>query len=134
MKVDGACHCGRITYEAEVDPQKVGMCNCTDCQILSGAPYRVTVQAVGETFRVLTGQPKAYIKTAESGAKRKHGFCGDCGTPIYATSLDDKPATYGLRVGGLRQRAELPPQRQIWCKSALAWSRDVSGVPGHERQ
>ncbi|CCV10081.1 hypothetical protein MESS4_120202 [Mesorhizobium sp. STM 4661] len=26
MKVDGGCHCGAITYEAEVDPEKVSIC------------------------------------------------------------------------------------------------------------
>jgi len=31
MKVQGACHCGRIKYEAEVDPERVSLCNCTDC-------------------------------------------------------------------------------------------------------
>jgi hypothetical protein len=32
LKVEGSCHCGQITYEAEVDPDRVGLCNCTDCQ------------------------------------------------------------------------------------------------------
>jgi hypothetical protein len=25
MKIDGACHCGKITYEAEVDPERARM-------------------------------------------------------------------------------------------------------------
>ena len=33
MKVHGSCHCGQITYEADVDPERVGLCNCTDCQV-----------------------------------------------------------------------------------------------------
>ena len=40
MKVDGGCHCGFITYEAEIDPEKVMICNCTDCQRLSGSSFR----------------------------------------------------------------------------------------------
>lgn len=31
MRVTGACQCGAIRYEAEVDPQAVGICHCTDC-------------------------------------------------------------------------------------------------------
>jgi len=27
MKIDGGCHCGYITYEAEADPEKVGICH-----------------------------------------------------------------------------------------------------------
>ncbi len=32
MKVDGACHCGRITFTGDVDPGEVSICHCTDCQ------------------------------------------------------------------------------------------------------
>ena len=86
MKIDGACHCGAITYEAEIDPAGVRLCHCTDCQTLSGSAFRVTVSAADGSFVLLSGEPTIYIKTAESGAKRAHAFCEDCGTPIYATS------------------------------------------------
>jgi len=134
MKVQGSCHCGRIRYEAEIDPAKVGICNCTDCQVLTGSAYRVSVPAPREGFRLLSGAPKTYIKTADSGTKRAHSFCPDCGTPAYACALGDNPPSYSLRVGCLQQKAQLPPQRRIWCKSALAWAQDVSAVPGQERQ
>ena len=42
MKVDGACHCGRITFEAEIDPERVRICHCSDCQVLSGSAFRIT--------------------------------------------------------------------------------------------
>jgi len=133
MKVDGGCHCGRIAYEAEVDPNAVGICHCTDCQTLTGSAYRVSVPAPAASFRLLRGQPKVYIKTADSGSKRAHAFCADCGSPIYAAAPQDTP-TYSLRVGALRQRAELPPRRRIWCRSALPWSLGLVGLPERDRQ
>ncbi len=133
MKVEGACHCGDIRYEAEVDPQAVGICHCTDCQALTGSAYRVTVRVPAETFHLRGGPPTVYIKTADSGAKRAHAFCPRCGSPIYAAAPENPP-TYGLRVGALKQRAELPPVRQIWCDSALPWTQDISTLPGTPRQ
>ena len=133
MKVQGGCHCGRVTYEAEVDPATVTMCHCTDCQMLSGSAYRVSVPASRHAFTLLTGQPKVYIKTAESGTQRAHAFCPECGAPIYSSAIADPP-TYSLRVGCLRQRTDLPPQRQIWCRSSLAWARNLSDLPQVERQ
>ena len=133
MKVDGGCHCGRIAYEAEVDPNAVGICHCTDCQTLTGSAYRVSVPAPAASFRLLRGQPKVYIKIADSGAKRAHAFCADCGSPIYAAAPQETPS-YSLRVGALRQRAELPPRRRIWCRSALPWSLDLVGLPERDRQ
>jgi len=128
VKVDGRCHCGRITYEAEIDPNAVNVCHCTDCQTLTGTVFRAAVQAPAATF-ALKGEPKIYVKTADSGNKRAHAFCPDCGTPIYAAALQDPP-TYSLRVGGLRQRAQLgPPRFQIWCDSAVPWSMNIEEVP-----
>jgi len=133
MKIDGACHCGKIAYEAEVEPGKVIICHCTDCQKLTGAAYRPTIHARAETF-VLKGQPKIYIKTADSGTKRAHAFCPDCGTPIYAAAPENPPH-YSLRLGVINQRAALgAPRRQMWCTSALPWSMDLAAIAKHERQ
>ena len=134
MKVTGRCHCGQVRYEAEIDPAKVNLCNCTDCQMLTGSVFRVAVPAPAATYRLLSGQPRVYVKTADSGTKRRHSFCPNCGTPVSATADTGKPETYSLRVGCLDQRAQLPPRRRIWCKSALGWAQDVSGVPGVEGQ
>ena len=133
MKIDGSCHCGRISFEAEVDPATVGICHCSDCQKLTGSAFRANVPAPAATF-VLKGQPRVYIKTADSGNKRAHAFCGDCGTPIYATAIEH-PQSYSLRIGTIRQRAEFAkPRLQIWCDSALPWSMDISDIPRNARQ
>jgi hypothetical protein len=133
MKITGQCQCGAIRYEAEVDPAKVSACHCTDCQQFSGAPYRVSVRAPKESFRLLSGTPKIYVKTAESGNKRAQAFCADCGSAMYAGAIPDADA-YMLRVGSIDQRAQLSPKRQIWWRSALAWSQDLQHVPKSERQ
>lgn len=83
MKIDGACHCGYITYTAEIDPEQVGICHCTDCQTFSGSAFRTSVSAARDAFELLGGKPKIYVKTAESGARRAQAFCPECGTAIY---------------------------------------------------
>jgi hypothetical protein len=71
--------------------------------------------------RLKTGTPKVYFKTAESGNKRPHAFCPECGTPIYSTTPEPNPTSYGLRVGGIDQRAQFaPPTRQIWVPIGAA--------------
>lgn len=131
MRIDGGCQCGRITYEAELDPANVGMCHCTDCQALSGAPYRASVPVKKADF-TLHGSPTLYVKTAESGNRRAQAFCGTCGSPIYAAA-ETNPVQFNIRLGGVRQRAQLPPQRQIWCDSALPWSEDIAAIPKFPR-
>lgn len=134
MKVDGSCHCGAISYTAEIDPDKVSLCNCTDCQMLSGSAYRLSVPAPAASFKLLSGTPVHYVKTAASGSKRRHAFCGRCGAPVYSAANEAQPPAYSLRIGCLAQRAALPPKRQIWRRSALDWAQDVSRVPGIDTQ
>ena len=132
MKIDGGCHCGKISYTAEVDPDKVGICHCTDCQTLSGTAFRVSVSASKDAFQ-LKGEPKIYVKTAESGGQRAQAFCPECGTPIYATAAND-PQVFNIRVGTVRQRAELRPKAQGWYQSARDWINDLESLPKFAKQ
>ena len=132
MKVHGQCHCGELVYEADVDPASTSICHCKDCQILTGTAYRVSVPAKAENFRILSGVPKIYVKTAESGNPRAQAFCATCGTPIYASDVKH-PASFNLRTGSLAERAQLKPQRQIWCRSALDWVQELDGMEMREK-
>jgi hypothetical protein len=132
MKIDGRCHCGAISFEAEIDPEAVHICHCTDCQRLAGSAFRVNIQAPAAQFH-LHGTPKTYVKTAESGNRRRHAFCGECGTPIYACADTDDPQSYGLRLGTITQRARLSPKRQSWRRSALPWVDAVATIPAAEK-
>ena len=121
MRVEGQCHCGSITYEAYVEPGRIVICHCADCQMQSGSAFRMNIPAAAKDFRVISGKPKKYLKGAPSGARRIHAFCGDCGGPIYS-SAEENPQVYSLRVGALKQRYELgAPIRQIWTKRRMPW-------------
>ncbi|HYD55827.1 MAG TPA: GFA family protein [Burkholderiales bacterium] len=69
MRVHGGCHCGAITYEAEIDPSRVALCHCADRQVMTGTAFSTFVPVPREAFR-LNGTPKIYVKTAESGNRR----------------------------------------------------------------
>jgi hypothetical protein len=133
MKVHGSCHCGSVQYESEVDPDRVSICHCTDCQQLTGSAFRVTVRSLQKDFVLLCGSPSTYIKTADSGAKRAQVFCHDCGSPLYTYAVGNTE-TYGLRVGCIEQRRELIPKQQTWCRSALGWTMNIGGLPQRERE
>ena len=129
MKIDGGCHCGFIAFEAEADPEKVLICHCSDCQTLSGAPYRAILFVEEKDFKLTGGQPKVYVKTADSGRRREQTFCPDCGSPLYAATEGAEDRTLGLRVGAIRQRDQLPPKHQYFCDSAQDWVQDISHLP-----
>ena len=127
MKIDGKCHCGAIAYEAEINPDYVIVCHCTDCQAISGGPYRANVPVKIENFK-LHGTPKIYVKTADSGKRMALAFCADCGAALY--SGREMGATFlNLRLGAVMQRAELVPRAQYFCRSAMPWVFDLGSIP-----
>ncbi|WFU06812.1 GFA family protein (plasmid) [Rhizobium sp. CB3171] len=130
MEIQGRCHCGRVTYEAEIDPNDVGICHCNDCQQLTGSAYRVTASTPRAHFRITAGEPRCYVKTADNGQKRLQFFCGDCGSPIYTTGEAQAAEHVGIRVGTIDQRRELSPRFQIWQASRLPWVETINDLPG----
>ena len=127
LQIDGGCHCGKVGYEANVNPDNVIICHCTDCQANSGAPYRANVLVKAENFK-LRGQPSTYVKTADSGNQRLLAFCRDCGSALYSTTVED-PQIFNLRLGSVNQRAQLTPRVQGFCRSAMPWAMDIRSIP-----
>ena len=132
-----SCRCGTVRGTIEQATPLEGdfvVCHCTDCQIMSGAPLRAVVFSETDGFKLLTGELKIYVKTAESGNPRQQAFCPECGTPIYATNTGDGPKNYGIRLGAIRQRGELTPKAQVWTRSAQYWLAGLDGIRKIETQ
>jgi hypothetical protein len=134
MKIDGSCQCGSIRYEAEVDPDTVVVCHCTDCQAFSGSAFRTVVLTRPGTFKLLAGAPTVYVKTAESGNRRQQTFCPTCGSPIYSAPVSGDTKVVVLRVGTIRQRAQLIPRDQYWFRSSQPWLPDLLTIKKQEKQ
>lgn len=137
MKIQGGCHCGLITYEAEIDPETATMCHCPDCQTLSGTAFRTLIPARKEFFKLIIGEPKIYLKTTgcgtEHGTRSVQSFCAECGSAIYS-SAEIEPLVFMLRIGTIRERVELIPKSQMYFESALGWLSDGWPIKQFPRQ
>ncbi|PTM97493.1 GFA family protein [Mycoplana dimorpha] len=134
MHITGQCHCGFIRYEAEIDPTRVSICHCTDCQRLTGSAYRVSTTARTEDFRLTGGAPSIYVKVGDSGNRSLQYFCPRCGSPCYRTGEGEDAEEVGIRVGTIDQRRQLSPTKQIWCRSSLAWVNDIGRLPRRDEE
>lgn len=85
-------------------------------------------------FRLLRGALTEYDKLAASGRVRTLSFCAVCGTRIHARTKGDPAAFFGLRWGSIDQRADLPPKRQVWCRSAPDWVFHLDDLPKIDAQ
>ena len=67
----------------------------------------------------ISGEIKEYLKIADSGNERVQGFCGNCGSQIYAA--DPAKTLFMVRTGCLSQHDQLVPAKHIFGKSAASW-------------
>ena len=99
MEIDGQCHCGQVTYQADIEPEQVSICHCTDCQTLTGSPYRVTVICSGGQITMTGKPPRTYAKIGDNGRTRVQHFCPDCGSPLFTSGEGDQSNDWGIRWG-----------------------------------
>ena len=73
----------------------------------------------------ISGAVKEYSKIADIGNERIQGFCGDCGSQIYAA--DPAKILFMVRTGRLSQHYQLVPAKHIFGKSAALWLSTIEG-------
>ena len=122
IRVDGACYCGDVTINGIASTDKVIACHCTDCKKFSGAPFRAVVVMNAEQVTI-SGTVKEYLKIADSGNERVQGFCGNCGSQIFAA--DPAKTSYLVRTGCLSQHDKLVPAKHIFGVSATTWLSSI---------
>jgi hypothetical protein len=101
---------------------------------MTGSAFRTIAFTREGTFKLLSGELKIYVKTGESGTKRPQSFCPECGTPIYSSTIGDGPKVHVIRVGTIRQRDQLVPKVQLWCRSSQGWLSDLGSISQTETQ
>jgi hypothetical protein len=87
MMYRGGCHCGKVTYEVEVEGgiQGVMSCNCSMCA-RRGALLTFTPRS---QFKLLSGEPELTTYTFNKHAIQ-HRFCKHCGIQSFAWGKDPR--------------------------------------------
>lgn len=118
--VEGGCACGAVRYELTAPPIAVYACHCSDCQKITGSAFSMAMPVFRKHLRILRGNPRLWIRTAQSKRRIPQRFCADCGTRLF-TEPDGQPPTYTLRPGTLDDTSWLKPVAVFWRRSAQPW-------------
>lgn len=116
----GGCACGAVRYQCTCTAVAMLNCHCRDCQRAGGAGFSPTVIVHRSEFRIVKGQPRYFNREAESGAVARRAFCGDCGSPLFASS-SAHPEFVGIRAGSLDDPGWFRPGADVWTCSAQPW-------------
>ena len=112
----GGCRCGRVRYTVDGEPEKTGLCHCTDCR-----------KETGSAFLAYADWPRsAFSVTGEYTTYEGRSFCPVCGTRLFHISDDHAE----ICIGSLDDApAGLAPQVEGWCIRREPWLPELDGVP-----
>jgi hypothetical protein len=130
-RISGGCLCGAITYQAHCDIARIINCHCSDCQRATGAVH-ATLIFVPEAEVKITGYPKSFHHSADSGAAMTKRFCEFCGTQLFSVN-SNRPGTIGIRAGTLDDKSLVRPMMNIYLDSAVPSTPIDPALPQYRR-
>jgi hypothetical protein len=135
IEARGTCFCGEVRFTVTVDPSKVALCHCLDCQQVSGSAFRHTVFADKTTLEFQSGDVTRFDKVGDSGKIRRQLFCATCGTNIGSVPPEgDLTPFASIRVPILDVKDQLPPRINVWHQSHPVWLDDLADLPSLDQQ
>ncbi len=117
--ITGQCLCGSITYRCEAEPGFSLLCQCTQCQKITGAGHSAQFSMSADTT-VILGTVKTYTLTSDAGNSVVSAFCPTCGNPIYKTT-SVMPDAYFFHAATLDDPSLFKPEIAVYANSAQHW-------------
>ena len=124
----GGCLCGAIRYAYDGAIGPANYCHCSDCRKRTGSAFNIGVRIDALHFRIVTGQPKGFAKTADSGHELTRYFCAECGSPLY-TASPRHPAHIFITAGCIDDPSAVQPKHQGWVTSRVSWATIDPALP-----
>jgi hypothetical protein len=130
--IEGGCQCGALRYRISGKPVALIACHCTECQRQSGSAFGMSLIVPRDSFEI-TGEPKVFTRTSDSGNRVDCAFCERCGTRIFHRP-QRLPDTLNVKPGTLDDTSWLEPRAHVWTKSKQPWVPIPEGAKQIESQ
>jgi len=76
----------------------------------------------------IAGDVVENLRTADSGAQKRKGFCGNCGSPLY-NKPQNVPDMIGVYVGTLDDPSGFKPQIVMFASRGHSWDHLDPALP-----
>ena len=129
-QLSGKCLCGNIEFSGDTDIKMMANCHCSDCRAATGAAYGTLLFVDADAIQV-SGEPKIFKHTADSGADMEKHFCPDCGSQMFGRN-SNRPNTLSIRAGTLDQTSLVKPGVNVYLSSKIESTPidpDLKGFP-----
>ena len=117
--IAGHCMYGAIYYEIEGESLASLICQCTQCQKITGSGNAPQIAFSKDAFK-LTGKLHYFEQLADDGNRVSNGFCPSCGNPILKKTTAFPDRVY-VHVGSLDDPGIFAPEFVVFTNSGHAW-------------
>jgi hypothetical protein len=115
----GHCLCGSVQYEIKGKPQFSFLCQCRQCQRITGSGHSAEF-AVPDEITSITDELKCYDMKSDNGNTISSEFCSNCGNPVLKRS-SGYPGLLFFHAATLENPALFKPQKVFWASSSQPW-------------
>ena len=123
----GGCACGAVRYASDAGPAFSLICQCRQCQRISGSGHAAQFALPSETVS-LTGEVKFFGLTSDDGNAVSSGFCLNCGSPVLKKS-SGFPQFLFFHAATLDEPSKYSPQFVVWSSSKQPWDHVDPSLP-----
>lgn len=125
--IKGGCTCGAIQYEVSAAAEFSMICQCRQCQRITGTGHAVQFAAAVDSV-VVKGTVKYYELKADDGATVSSGFCENCGNPVLKKS-SNYPQYLMFHVATLNDPSLYKPQMVVYSQRQQPWDHVDPDLP-----
>ncbi len=115
----GGCSCGQVRFAAHGAPRFAIICQCRDCQHMTGSTHAAQFGHDAGEFHI-DGTLSHWDRNSAAGYAVRKYFCPDCGCPIYGTSSRMKDGVMVL-IGGLDDPSAVTPTTIVFDEERIPW-------------
>ena len=125
------CLCGRVSIACRGQPVRVSICHCDDCRRRTGSVFGLQVRYTQDATTP-AGDPRVFVRSADSGRTAEHRFCPDCGTTVWWTMQRD-PGLVVVPGGAFADRDLPPPVVAVYAERRYPWCAmpALEGIESH---
>lgn len=116
----GGCQCGAIRYRVSAAPAGIWACHCNQCRKQSGSAFGLSMSLPLDALEWTAGEPKVWMRKADSGHIVDCLFCGNCGSRL-AHRRHEHGGRITLKPGTLDETDWFVPQKHMFTEDALGW-------------
>ncbi len=121
----GGCACGAVRFTATGAPRFAFICQCRDCQQMTGSDHAAQFAHAAEAF-ALEGRPAHWDRQSAAGFTVRKFFCATCGAPVYGTT-SRAPDIVMVLAEALDDPAAITPTAIVYGEERITW--DHASVP-----